>query len=92
MYSRGRSLRKPVHSYLPVPGTGRRPVHPSRSGVRPLTCKAMFPLVSPQIRLCVGIFQNIARSKKSSQLVACASFRLPLKGAVPGSWFTDFAA
>ena len=51
----------------------------------------MFPAVSPQIRLWVGTFQNIARSKKSSQLVAWASFRLPLNGAVPGSWFTDFA-
>jgi hypothetical protein len=91
LYSRGRSLRNPFHSYFPVPGTGRRPLQPSRSGVRPLTCRAMLPAASPQIRLCVGTFQDIARSKKSSQPVACASFRLPLNGAVPGSWLTDRA-
>ena len=51
----------------------------------------MFPAASPQIRLCVGTFQDIARSKKSAQLSAWASLRLPLNGAVPGSWFTDLA-
>ena len=45
----------------------------------------MLPFLSPQIKLCDGSFQDMARSKKSSQLVACASLKLPLYGAVPGS-------
>jgi hypothetical protein len=52
----------------------------------------MFPFLSPQIKLCDGSFQAMARSKKSSQLVACAILNLPLSGAVPGSWSEDLAA
>jgi hypothetical protein len=52
----------------------------------------MFPSTSPQMRLCVGTFQDIARSKKSSQLVACASLKLPKYAAVPGYCTTDCTA
>ncbi len=55
--SLGRSSRKPRHSYAPVPGTGRRPCQPSRSGESAEACQAMFPSASPQIMFSVGAYQ-----------------------------------
>ena len=83
---------EPEPLVLPVPGTGNRPFQPSRSGVSPVTWRAMLPSTSPQIRLWVGTIQYIARSKKSLQLSAWAILKLPLYAAVPGSWTTERTA
>jgi hypothetical protein len=84
--SRGKSVRKPSHSYAPVPGTGSRPTQERRSrapagaarlGVSAEACQAMLPSTSPQIRFSVGAFQYIAASRNSRQFFACARRRPP---------------
>src|SRR6188474_3988715 len=96
--SRGRSFRKPSHSYAPAPGTGNRPIHDRRDaspfgavrfGVSAEACHEMLPSWSPQIRFSVGAFQYMAASRNSLQFFACDSRRPPMYGAVPGSSSAD---
>ena len=74
LITRGRSVRKPFHSYLPVPGTGSRPTQPRRFGVSAEPWIVMLPSTSPQIRFSVGAFQYIARVEK---LLAVRRLRQP---------------
>src|SRR5688572_19071749 len=91
LISRGKSCRKPCHSYSPVPGTGSLPNHPMRDGVKAEACHEMLPSTSPQIKFSEGAFQYIAASRNARQLAACASRRDPKYHAVPGSSITDLS-
>ena len=76
-------------------GCGTASARSSRHTIRrqPRQRIAMLPLVSPQMRLCVGIFQHIARSKKSSQLSRLRQLPdCPEGPPCRGSWLTDLAA
>ena len=89
--SRGRSVRKPSHSCMPVPGTGNRPTHERcagprafRFGVSADACQEMLPSMSPQIRFSVGAF-NTSPDPGSRGSSSRASRSPPRYGAVPGS-------
>src|SRR5258708_15404164 len=83
--SDGRPFLNPRHSYAPVPGTGRRPTHPWRTGDSAAGRHEMLFSTSPQIRFSVAVFQYIAASRNALQLRAWARRSPPRYGAVPGS-------